>query len=72
MSADWIYFTPDVSNTVEITVFDDGNEKYNYYINKWYIFGKWRGKVALINAVNQTIKIPSISVWKTIAIATTR
>ncbi len=72
MSIDWIYFTPDVSNTVEITVFDDGNEKYNCYINKWYIFGKWRGKVALINAVNQTIKIPSISVWKTIAIATTR
>jgi hypothetical protein len=68
MADDWTYFAPDLSNTVEIIVFDDGNEKYTYYTNKWHIFGKWRGKIALVNADNNTIKINSISEWKTIAL----
>ena len=68
MQDDWMYFEPNVSNTVEIIVFDDGNEKYTYYTNKWHIFGKWRGKIALVNADNNTIKINSISEWKTIAL----
>lgn len=63
---EWTYFAHNVSNTVEIIVFDDGNEDYKYYTNKWHLFGKWRGKVALINADNHTIKINSISEWKTI------
>jgi hypothetical protein len=68
MTDEWTYFAPDLSNTVEIIVFDVGNEKYTYYTNKWHIFGKWRGKIALINADNNTIKINSISEWKTIAL----
>jgi len=66
---EWIYYEPDTKEIVSINTFDDGNDEYNYYTNRWYIFGKWRGKVALVNAENKTIKINSISEWKTIAIA---
>ena len=66
---EWVYFKPNPQEIYTINTFDDGNEKYNYYTNHWYIFGKWRGKVALVNTENQTIKISSISEWKTIAIA---
>ena len=66
---EWIYFEPDTKEIVSINTFDDGNEKDNYYTNRWHIFGKWRGKIALVNAENQTIKIQSISQWKTIVIA---
>jgi len=66
---EWIYYEPDTKEIVSINTFDDGNEKYKYYTNRWHVFGKWRGKVALVNAENQTIKIHSISDWKTIAIA---
>ena len=68
MTDEWSYFAHDLSNTVEIIVFDDGNEKYTYYTNKWHIFGRWRGKIALVNADNNTIKINSISEWKTISL----
>ena len=66
---DWIYFKPDTNNVISIITFDDGNDQYKYYTNRWYMTGKWRGKIALVNAENQTIKISSISEWKTIAIA---
>ena len=68
MTDEWTYFAPDLSNTVEIIVFDDGNEKYTYYTNKWHIFGKWRGKIALVNVQDLNMKIDSISKWKTIAL----
>ena len=68
MTDEWSYFAHDLSNTVEIIVFDDGNEKYTYYTNKWHIFGRWRGKIALVNANNNNIKINSISEWKTISL----
>jgi hypothetical protein len=66
---DWTYFTPNTKKVVSITTFDDGNEEYKYFINRWYIFGKWRGKIALTNVENMNIKIKSISEWKTIAIS---
>ena len=66
---EWIYFEPDTKEIVSINTFDDGNEKYKYYTHRWHVFGKWRGKVALVNAENQTIKIQSISQCKTIVIA---
>lgn len=66
---EWIYFEPDTKEIVSINTFDDGNGEYKYYTNRWHVFGKWRGKIALVNAENQTIKINSISEWKTIAIA---
>jgi hypothetical protein len=69
---DWIYFTPNKNHVVSINTFDDGNDQYAYYSNRWYVVGKWRGKIALANAENQTIKIHSISEWKTIALASSR
>ena len=64
MQDEWTYFEPTKKELYEISVFDDGNENYKYYTNKWYMFGKWLGKVALVNAENHTIKIYSISRWK--------
>jgi hypothetical protein len=69
---DWTHFTPNVNNIVSVITFDDGNDLYAYYTNRWFVVGKWRGKIALINAENQTVKINSISEWKTIAIAPSR
>ena len=66
---EWTYFTPNTNEVVSINTFDDGNDEYKYYTNRWHIFGKWRGKVALVNTENLTVKIQSISEWKTIAIA---
>lgn len=60
----WIYFDPIMDFTYEINTFDDGNQKYKDNINKWYIFGQWRGKCALVNYENPLIKISSISNWK--------
>ena len=60
----WYYFPPDKSVIYEITAFDDGNDKYQKYVNQWYIYGSWRGKVALVNAVDQNIRLTSISKWK--------
>uniref|UniRef100_A0A6C0IHA9 Uncharacterized protein n=1 Tax=viral metagenome TaxID=1070528 RepID=A0A6C0IHA9_9ZZZZ len=62
---DWLYFEPNPTEIYEIVKFDDGNEKYEQYENKWLIFGIWRGKCALVNKVEPEIKINSISSWKT-------
>lgn len=50
----------------EICVYDDGNEKYKHYENEWLVVDRWRGKYSLVNKVNDTIKINSISMWKVI------
>ena len=47
--SDWLYFVPDYNKLVKIKMFDDGNVKYQYFINKWTVCGKWKGKVKLIN-----------------------
>ena len=49
-----------------INVFDDGNEKYQYYPNKWVIIDTMYdgGKVRLQNKINSEIIINSISRWK--------
>ena len=51
---------------VKITVFDDGNDVYKQYENRWDITGsKFHGsKVELTNVVEKEIKINSISAWK--------
>ena len=49
----------------KIIVFDDGNNRYQKYENKWFIISKWIGKVHLINIDKQT-EIRSISRWKLI------
>ena len=61
---DWHFFKPDKNVVYEIINFDDGNSRYQNYINRWYIYGTWRGKVAVINAQDQNIRVYSISKWK--------
>ena len=61
---DWIYYEPRLGEEYSIRVFDDGNERYAGYVNSWHKYGEWRGKVALVNAVDRSIKIESISEWK--------
>ena len=60
---DWNIYNNPKPALVYVTCFDDGNDKYKIYKNKWNIFGEWREKVALVNAENN-IKIPSISLHK--------
>ena len=66
MDSDWIYFTPTLEHIYKINVYDDGNQAFEQYVNKWAIYGKWRGKRALINIEKPLIKITSISRWKII------
>lgn len=61
---EWDFYVPDYKKKYKINCFDDGREKYKSYPNKWMIFGKWRGKTALVNAVFNNIIIDSISTWK--------
>jgi hypothetical protein len=60
MEADCIFFTPNR--------YDDGNQVYEQYENKWFMFGSCRGKCALVNGDKSDIKINSISLWKIIKI----
>ena len=62
---DWHRVTPDLNNSIQIQVFDDGREKYKQYENSWILFGRWKGKVALFNAFDDNVIIQSISEWKT-------
>ena len=63
MDNEWNYFQPS-EKIYTITTFDDGNHKYQHYANKWFMYGSWRGKCALVNQINPAIKIESISCWK--------
>ena len=59
-----------VDEIIQIQVFDDGNNKYKNYENKWIIIEKMfgGGKLKLKNEGNPNIIIPSISAWKTVKI----
>ena len=61
---EWEFSVPDYEKIYKISCFDDGREKYKDYPNEWIVFGKWRGKTALVNAVFNNIIIDSISRWK--------
>ncbi len=66
---EWTYFTP-LDQLYEITVFDDGNQMYEIYENKWFVYGNnSQGKRALVNCKEPSIKINSISEWKIIKIS---
>ena len=56
-----------MNKIVEIIVFDDGNDEFKGYENKWKITKEMfnGGKVELTNMENNKIKINSISAWKT-------
>ena len=49
MDSEWIYFRPSLERIYKINVYDDGNQAFEQYVNKWAINGKWKGKGALIN-----------------------
>jgi hypothetical protein len=57
-----------MQNIVVIHIFDDGNQKYESYVNKWKIIDTMfeGGKYKLQNTVNKSIVIDSISAWKCI------
>ena len=58
----WIHV--DDETCYKIDVFDDGNQRYKQYTNKWFIVGSWgKGKVRLLN-IDNTTEIRSISRWK--------
>jgi hypothetical protein len=51
----------------QIIVFDDGNQEYEKYENKWNLIENLlHGKVKLQNVNDNTIYINSISWWKVI------
>ena len=60
---EWIYI-PFKNEYHEINTFDDGISKLIDYENKWAVFGKWRGKLALYNLIYPNIIIHTISRWK--------
>ena len=61
--SDFIINQLDTNEPYEIFKFDDGNDRYKHYTNKWYIIGMWKGKVKLLNEDMKT-EIFSISKWK--------
>ena len=62
--SEWNLYKPNEAEIYEINTFDDGNEKYQQFVNEWLMIGEWRGKVRLINREKQKIIIHSISRWK--------
>lgn len=60
---EWEFYLPDISKIYMIQVFDDGNEKYKKFNNKWYNIGNYKDKISLVNADEKKI-IYSISKWK--------
>jgi hypothetical protein len=62
----WNMYVPNKLKQYSITIFDDGNKKYEHLINSWYIYGEWKDKVAIVNSSDPEIKIGSISLWKLI------
>ena len=63
-SSAWDMKDVDKKNTYSIRIFDDGIEKYKKYENEWCIYGYWRDKTTLMNAIDPTILIYCISIWK--------
>ena len=64
MINEWNYFEPNQQEIYTIHIFDDGNNQFEIYENKWLVFGTWRGTYAIVNKANPTVKINSISTWK--------
>ena len=56
-----------IETEVEIHNFDDGNQRFQHYTNKWKIIEKMYngGKLKLMNCDQNDIIINSISAWKT-------
>ena len=56
-----------INTIIEIHTFDDGNQRYKEFNNKWKILEMMfnGGKLKLINCEKDDIIICSISTWKT-------
>jgi len=56
----------EIGNIVEITVYDDGNQRYKSEANRWIIvdFKFNRGKTIIQHISGKKIKPFSISSWK--------
>ena len=57
----------EIGTIIEIHTFDDGNQRYKAFNNKWKIIDTMfnGGKLKLMNCENDDIIIYSISTWKT-------
>ncbi len=64
----WDMHIPDNNVCWQVKTFDDGYENMKKYTNMWFTYGKWKGKVAIINIEHPHIRIPSISLWKMIPV----
>jgi len=55
-----------INDIVEIRTYDDGNQRFQHYTNKWKIIEKMYngGKLKLMNCEQNEIIINSISAWK--------
>lgn len=55
-----------INDIVEIRTYDDGNQRFKHYENKWKIIDKMYngGKLKLMNCNKNDIFINSISTWK--------
>lgn len=62
---DWTILPIDKNLYYEIIVFDESNENFRNYKNKWYIYAEKKDKIALVNAYNFNIYIGSIYIWMT-------
>ena len=56
----------DINSIIEIHTFDDGNQRFKLYNNKWIIkeFKYNKSKAKLCNVDDNNIIINSISTWK--------
>jgi hypothetical protein len=56
----------DINSIIEIHTFDDGNQRFKLYNNKWIIkeFKYNKSKAKLCNFDDNNIIINSISTWK--------
>ena len=50
--SNWTIVKPDYNKPLRITIFDDGNNQYKNFTNKWFLCGVWKGKLKLINVVS--------------------
>ena len=60
----WVMYDSLPKILYRINIFDDGNESLKQLDNLWYIYGSYKGKVAIVNAVDSKSLVFSISMWK--------
>lgn len=66
LMSNWIDFKKEDQKLCEIIVFDDGNQNLEHrFKNLWLVIGtNNRGKSRLLNYIDQSFILNSISTWK--------